>query len=68
MTTHGISRSRIKLIDGGYLVEKAVQLLLVNPGDPIPTPPPTVNREAVRIKKAPKYPCGKATRAQPGRN
>jgi len=61
VTTHGISRSRIKLIDGGYLVEKAVQLLLVKPGDPKPSPFPTVNRQAVRLTKAPKYPCGKGS-------
>lgn len=56
---HGISRSRLKLIDGGYSVEKEVQLFLVNSGDPKPTASPFVNREAVRITKAPKYPCGK---------
>lgn len=59
VSTHGISPSRIKLIDGGYLVEKAVQLLLVKLGEPKPTPDPTVNRQAVRMTKAPKYPCGK---------
>lgn len=59
ITTHRISRSRLKLIDGGYRVEKSVQLLLVNPGDPKPTAFPTVNREAVRITKPPKRPCGK---------
>lgn len=57
--THGISRSRLKLIDGGYRVERSVKLLLVNPGEPEPQPFPTVNREAVRITKAPKYTCGK---------
>ena len=57
--THGISPSRLKLIDGGYSVEKEVQLFLVKPGDPKPTPSPFVNREAVRITRAPKYPCGK---------
>ena len=60
MATHGISGARIKLIDGGYMVETAVQLLLVKPGDPKPTAFPTVNREAVRLTKAPKYPCGKS--------
>lgn len=58
-TTHGISPSRLKLIDGGYRVEKSVKLFLVNPGEPKPPKFPTVNREAVRITKAPKYPCGK---------
>ncbi|HKY44639.1 MAG TPA: hypothetical protein VJM50_16230 [Pyrinomonadaceae bacterium] len=61
-TAHGISRSRLKLIDGGYRVEKSVKLLLVNPGDPKPTPFPTVDREEVRITKAPKYPCGQPVR------
>lgn len=56
--THGISRSRLKLIDGGYSVEKEVQLFLVHPGDPIPTASPFVDRKAVRIRKAPKRPCG----------
>jgi hypothetical protein len=59
ITTHGISPSRLKLIDGGYSVEKEVQLFLVKPGDPKPIPTPFVNREAVKITKAPKYPCGK---------
>ena len=58
ITSHGISRSRLKLIDGGYSVEKEVQLFLVNPGDLKPTASPFVNREAVRIRKAPKHPCG----------
>lgn len=58
MARHGISRSRLKLIDGGYSVEKEVQLFLVNPGDPTPTAAPFVNREAVRMRKAPKRPCG----------
>ena len=57
--THGISPSRLKLIDGGYSVEREVQLFLVKADDPKPTPSSFVNREAVRIKKAPKYPCGK---------
>ena len=57
MTTHRISRARLKLIDGGYRVERSVQLLLVNPGDPKPTAFPIVNREAVRTTKAPKRPC-----------
>jgi hypothetical protein len=59
ITTHGISPSRLKLIDGGYQVEKSVKLLLVKPGEPKPPMFPTVNREAVRITKAPKYPCAK---------
>jgi hypothetical protein len=59
ITTHGISPSRLKLIDGGYRIEKSVKLFLVNPGEPKPPSFPTVNREAVRITKAPKYPCGK---------
>lgn len=59
VTTHGISPSRLKLIDGGYQVEKSVKLFLVNSGEPAPTTFPTVNREAVRITKAPKFPCGK---------
>jgi hypothetical protein len=57
--THGISSSRLKLIDGGYQVEKSVKLFLVKPGEPKPPTFPTLNREAVRITKAPKYPCGK---------
>ena len=59
ITTHGISASRLKLIDGGYRVEKSVKLFLINPDEPKPSPFPTVNRDAVRITKAPKYPCGK---------
>ena len=62
ITTHGISRSRLKLIDGGYRVEKSVKLFLVNPGEPKPPSFPTLNREAVRLTKAPKNPCGKASR------
>lgn len=57
-TTHGISRSRLKLIDGGHRVEKAVQLFLVEPGEAVPTAYPILNREAVRITKAPKKKCG----------
>lgn len=57
ITTHGIPRSRLKLIDGGHRVEVTVQLLLVKPGDQKPTGFPTINREAVQIKKAPKRPC-----------
>jgi hypothetical protein len=57
---HGISPSRLRLIDGGYRPEVTVRLLLVKPGDPKPTPFPTVNREAVRITKAFKHSCGKA--------
>lgn len=59
ISTHGISDSRLKLIDGGYRSEKSVKLFLVNPGDPKPTPFPTMKREAVRLTRAPKYPCGK---------
>ena len=59
ITVHRISGSRLKLVDGGYRGEVAVQLLLIEPGDPKPTSFPTVNKEAVRIIKAPKYPCGK---------
>jgi hypothetical protein len=62
ISTHGISPSRITLIDGGYLVENAVQLLLVKPGEPKPMPSPMMNREAVRMTKAPKYPCGRGKR------
>ena len=61
MTAHGIPRSRLKLIDGGYRPEVSVNLFLVNRGDPKPTPFAIVNREAVRMTKAPKYPCGKTT-------
>ncbi|HEU4508432.1 MAG TPA: hypothetical protein VFR78_09365 [Pyrinomonadaceae bacterium] len=57
-TTHRISASRLKLIDGGYRVEKAVQLFLVEPGESVPTAFPIVNREAVRITRAPKKKCG----------
>ena len=57
--THGISRSRLKLIDGGYRVEKSVKLFLINPGDPKPPAFPSMNRRAVRVTKPPKYPCGK---------
>ena len=59
ITAHKISRSRLKLIDGGYRPEISVQLFLVKPEEPKPTAFPIVNREAVRIRKAPKYPCGK---------
>lgn len=59
ITTHGVSPSRLKLIDGGYRVEKSVKLFLVKPGEPKPPKFPTLSREAVRITKAPKYPCGK---------
>ena len=58
ITTHGISRSRLKLIDGGYRVEKSVKLFLVNPGDPKPPQFPTMKREGVIIRQAPKRPCG----------
>lgn len=57
MTIHGISRSRLRLIDGGYRVQVTVQLFLVKPDDPKPTPFATVNREAVRIRRAPKMAC-----------
>lgn len=59
ITTHGISRHRLRLIDGGHKAEVTVQLLLVKPGDPKPTPFPTVNREAIRMTNTPKNPCGK---------
>jgi hypothetical protein len=59
ITTHEISPSRLKLIDGGYRVEKSVKLFLVNPGEPKPPTFPTMDKQAVRITKAPKYPCGK---------
>lgn len=59
ITTHGISPSRLRLVDGGYQVEKSVKLILVKPDEPKPPPFSTVNRDAVRITKAPKYPCGK---------
>lgn len=62
ITAHKISRSRLKLIDGGYRPEISVQLFLVKPEDPKPTAFPIVNREAVRTQKAPKNPCGKAVR------
>jgi len=68
ITTHGISRSRLKLIDGGYQVEKNVKLFLVNPGDPKPTSFPSLNREAVRMTKAPKYPCGKPAESPAKKN
>lgn len=67
ITTHGILPSRLQLIDGGYRVEKSVKLFLVNAGEPKPPTFPTVNREAVRITKAPKYPCGKPVKP-PGKN
>ena len=57
--THGIAPSRLKLIDGGYSVEREVQLFLVKPGEPKPDASPFVNQEAVKMTKAPKYPCGK---------
>jgi hypothetical protein len=57
-TRHKISRSRMKLIDGGHRMEVTVQLILVEPGDPKPTPYSLVNREAVRMTKAPKSKCG----------
>jgi hypothetical protein len=61
-TVHGISRSRLKLIDGGYRPEISVELFLVKPEDAKPTAYSIVNREAVQIRKPPKYPCGKAVR------
>lgn len=60
--THGISRSRLNLINGGYRIEKSVKLFLVNPSDPKPPRFSSMNREAVRITKPPKYPCGKPMR------
>lgn len=66
--THGIAPSRLKLIDGGYRVEKSVKLFLVNRGEPKPPPFPTVNRQAVRMTKAPKYPCGKRVEHTPAKN
>lgn len=57
MTTHGISRSRLKLIDGGYRVEKSVELFLVEPGDPKPTGYSILNREAVRMTRPPRKKC-----------
>ena len=59
INAHHISPSRLKLINGGYRVEVSVRLYLVNPDDPKPRPYSFVNREAVRLEKAPKYPCGK---------
>jgi hypothetical protein len=59
VTSHGISSSRLKLIDGGYRVEKSVKLFLVKPGEPKPPTFPTLNRAAVRTTRAPKFPCGK---------
>ena len=56
---HGIPSSRLRLIDGGYSVEVSVRLFLVKPEDPKPTPYGFINREAVRMRKTPKYPCGK---------
>jgi|SRR5689334_12164160 len=61
-TAHGISRSRLKLIDGGHRPEVSVELFLVKPEDPKPTAYPIVNRGAVRIRKGPKSPCGKAVK------
>jgi hypothetical protein len=58
ITTHGISSDRLNMIDGGYRVEKSVKLFLVKPGDPQPTGFPTLNRAAVKIKRAPKRRCG----------
>ena len=58
-TAHGIPRSRLRLIDGGYRVEVSVRLYLVKPDDPKPTAYGMVNREAVRMRRAPKHPCGK---------
>lgn len=58
-TAHGIPRSRLKLIDGGYRTEISVKLFVVEPEDPKPEPYSLVNIEAVQMRKAPKYPCGK---------
>lgn len=62
ITAHSISRSRLKLVDGGYRTEISVELFLIKPDDTKPTAFPVVNREAVRMTKAPKHPCGKGTR------
>jgi len=64
MAAHGIPPSRLKLIDAGYRPEATVQLLLVKPGDPKPDPFTIVRREAVRMTKAPKYPCGKPVKVR----
>ena len=61
-TAHSIDGSRLELIDGGYRVEVAVRLLLVEPGVDKPEPYSLVNIEAVQMRKAPKYPCGKPTK------
>jgi hypothetical protein len=61
-TAHGLSRSRLKLIDGGHRPEVSVELFLVKPEDPKPTAYPIVNREAVQMRKVPKHPCCKAVR------
>jgi hypothetical protein len=61
-TAHGISHSRFKLIDGGHRSEVSVELFLVKPEDPKPTAYPIVNRKAVQMRKAPKYPCDKRVR------
>ena len=61
-TTHRISSSRLKLIDGGHRPEVSVELFIVKPDDTKPTAYPIVNREAVQLRKAPKCPCGKAVR------
>lgn len=66
-SAHQVLPSRLKLIDGGYRVEVSVRLYLVNPGDPKPTSYSFVNREAVRLKKAPKYPCGRVVE-RPAKN
>lgn len=63
IATHGIERSRLMLIDGGYRNEVTVELHLIKPEGPTPTAFPTVNKEAVRITKTPKHPCGKAGKA-----
>ena len=62
ITAHRISASRLKLIDGGYRVEVSVRLYIVKPGDPKPAAYSVVNREAVRMGKPPKNPCGKKVR------
>ena len=59
ITAHNISRSRLKLIDGGYRPEVSVQLFVVKPEDPKPTAFPIVNRKAVQLRKPPKHVCGK---------
>jgi hypothetical protein len=65
-TAHGIPASRLKLIEGGYRVEVSVRLYLVQRDDSKPTPYATVSREAVQMRKVPKYPCGKPASSSQG--